>query len=135
MDNVSTALVGFIGVALGAVIQFVLDRRSIRETRSVEMKSDAYAAYLRAVSAIAHKAENSMSSLAAAKSQICAFGDAEVILALQNFEASSQRLDDPVAQKKFLALVSIIRAHSIADKAVDELRIRDILLGFDNRSA
>ena len=54
MDKWAIAIFSLVGVVVGAVLQFWLSRTAQREKHAANLRSQAYADYLRAVAAAAH---------------------------------------------------------------------------------
>lgn len=54
MDRWAIAILPLVGVVLGAALQFWLSRAAAREKRGADLRSQAYADYLRAVAAAGH---------------------------------------------------------------------------------
>ena len=115
MENLVAALVGLFGVTAGALLQYWLSRRTIRESRQSEQVSRAYADYLLGVAGVAQAQRHndnaglreSLRQLADAKTRIAEHGDSQVLAAM----ATSGRLGPAlVSSEQKRAFVSIIHA-------------------------
>jgi hypothetical protein len=129
----SEALFGLLGVLTGAVIQFLLSRRTSHELRYLELKSNAYADYVNAVAtlAFAPQAERSdvLAKLVAAKARICVFGDRDIISTMAEFEKTSCLLKNLDAQRAFRSLLVLIRERGIASGGIEDMASNILLFG------
>ncbi len=115
MENLVAALVGLFGVTAGALLQYWLSRRTIRESRQSEQVSRAYADYLLGVGGVTHAqrqndkagVRENLRQLVDAKTQIAVHGDSQVLAAMATFERLGPA---SVSSEQKNAFVSIIHA-------------------------
>ena len=116
MENLVAALVGVFGVTAGALLQYWLSRRTIRESRYSEQVSRAYADYLLGVAGVAQAQRHNdnaglrdrLRQVADAKTRIAVHGDSHAALAaMATFERIGPAL---VSSEQKTAFVSIIHA-------------------------
>lgn len=102
-------------MVLGAVLQLWLSRTAQREKHAANLRSQAYADYLRAVAAAAHlrsdeDLRDAHGEAADAKARIAVYGSASVIRALSQFEKAWAVLTNARSGRAFLSLVSSMRS-------------------------
>jgi len=122
-------LAGLIGVLIGSLLQFYLNRRASTESRYLELKSEAYSDYLNAVASVAFETTEGRESLAAAKARLCIFGDTSVLKKVATLERTGGHLSQPDSQKAFIDLVQEMRRRGVGVGDGPEADIR-ALIGF-----
>ncbi len=115
MNNWAIAILPLLGVVVGAAVQFWFTRTAEREKHADDLKSQAYADYLRAVAAAAHlRTEedlvNAMRNAADAKARISVYGSAPVIKALSQFEEAGAVLNNERSTRAFVSLIYSMRS-------------------------
>jgi hypothetical protein len=115
---------------LGAVVGAALGRWTQRAKHNEELRSTAYADYLRAVAAAAHaqSVEDQRGALrdgADAKARIAVYGSGDVIRSLARFEESGANLASERARAPFVAIVSAMRPRgdSVSDRELSLLLV------------
>jgi len=131
MSTWAIAILPLVGVALGAALQFLFSRAAERDRQSNSLRSQAYADYLRAVSAAAHlrsdeDLRDAHRNAAEAKARIAVYGSASVLKALARFEETGAVIGDGPSKRAFISLVSTMRN---GGSAVPEHELELILLG------
>jgi hypothetical protein len=135
MDNWTIVILPLSGVMIGAAMQFFFSRAVEREKHVGNLRSQAYADYLRAVAAAAHlltneDLRNALRDAADAKARISVYGSARVIKALSQFEEAGAVLNNERSVRAFVSVVASMR--SIKSKIpVRELEL--VLLGTAKR--
>jgi len=126
------ALFSFLGVVIGAALQFFFTRHLDTVRAHREARTKAYTDYLRAVSEAANPNQMISSDgheanarIADAKCRICLYGSREVIAAFATFEQSGAALHSMEQQKVFTDLVRRMRNDSIGkvDVAPEEIQL------------
>ena len=134
-----TALFSVIGVIIGASLQYFFSKSGEKQKQLETSRSQAYVDYLRSVAQIAKvgrsdtKKRNELLAAAAdAKTRICVYGAASVIVALAAFEKGGPVLDSPDSTARFLELCNEMRRQNLGKAeavAFDDLSL--ILFGSD----
>lgn len=132
----SAALLSFLGVMVGAALQYFASRHldSLRTHRDARTK--AYTDYLHCVCEYANPDQMASSDnheLAArtadAKCRICLYGSSDAIAAFAKFERLGASMTTHEQQAAFTAMVSIMRDDSTRSSKVATDDLRAILLG------
>ncbi len=134
MDGPGVAGVfGLLGVFVGAILQYWLDRRANQDSRYLELKSQACADYVNSIAAVALASPSCHSGaikmVTAAKGRLCVFGNADVIDAAVVLEGTSLNLSKPDAQDAFVMLLQTMRRRGIPVGDVPDAAYRVLLLG------
>jgi hypothetical protein len=116
---------------LGAVVGAALNRWTQRAKHNEELRSKAYADYLRAVAAAAHlrsddDERDALRDVADAKARIAIYGSAAVISNLARFEESGASLANASARAVFVAIVGAMR---LRGDCVSDRELSLLLLG------
>ena len=126
-------LFGLLGVFVGGIIQFWFSRRTHRESRYLELKSEACADYVNSVAALKFASPADLNKArqeyTAAKGRLCVFGDKDVIAAAVLLECTSRSLDQSDAQGAFVNLLQVMRRRGIAVGEATDRDFRILLLG------
>jgi len=126
----SIALFSFLGIVVGASLQYLFTRFNEDRKHYRLLQTEAYADYLRAVAEGAHlslsvdEAERH-ARIANAKTRVCLYGAKEVVALLAQFEREGAVIGNEQQCKAFVRLVQAMRADSHVQSADLEL----ILLG------
>jgi hypothetical protein len=131
MSNWAIAILPLVGVLVGATLQFLLSRAANREKHTEDLRSKAYADFLRAVAAAVHlRSDEDLRDVhrdvADAKARIAIYGSASVVGALARFEEVGAVLTVGPPLGAFIAVVSSMR---LAGAPVADRDIRLLLVG------
>jgi len=135
----TAAIFSFIGIVIGAALQYVFTRHldNLRVRRDARTK--AYTDYLRCVSEHANPDQMRSSDghdlgarTADAKCRICLYGSSQVVAAFAQFERLGATMNSQQQQAAFTQMVTIMRHDStgLADVAANDLQV--VLLGEDH---
>ena len=135
-----TALLPVIGVIIGASLQYFFSKSGEKRKQLEASRNEAYVDYLRSVAQIA-KVERSdsknrselLAAVADAKTRMCVYGAAGVIVALAAFEKGGPVLDSPDSKARFLVLCNEMRRQNLGKTealAIDDLSL--VLFGPKN---
>ena len=121
------------GAFLGTLLQSWLTRNAERKKQVDLLQSEAYADYLKAVTALGHlRSDDELvagrRALANAKARIAVYGSDTVIKALARFDQTDRVLDNENSAAAFVRLVSAMRPNHARTVEQD---IRIALLGAD----
>jgi hypothetical protein len=108
------ALLALLGVAVGAILTYLLTRSSEREKHYRLLQTTAYSDYLCGVAEAANINLNSdeaaiFAHVADAKTRICMYGSEEVIALLAAFEREGAAIGNAQQRGAFLNLVQAMR--------------------------
>ena len=108
------ALLALLGVAVGAILTFLLTRSNEREKHYRLLQTTAYSDYLCGVAEAAHMGPNSdpaeiFARLADSKTRICLYGSEDVIALLSDFEREGAAIGNAQQRQAFLNLVQAMR--------------------------
>ena len=122
-------LIALLGAGVGAGLSHMRDRAKHNE----ELRSKAYADYLRAVAAAAHlrsdeDERDAFRDAADAKARIAVYGSADVIRNLARFEEAGGALRNERSTAAFVSMVAAMRPHTDID-AVSNGELAVLLLG------
>ncbi len=132
------ALFSFIGVVIGAGLQYVFSRHldTLRVHR--EARTKAYTDYLLCVSENANPDQMASSDghdlgarTADAKCRVCLYGSSKVVRAFAHFERSGAAIRSPEQQLAFTRMVALMRRDSTSSSTVAEADMQVVLLGVD----
>jgi hypothetical protein len=118
MNTILTLL----GIAVAAVLTFLLTRRQESEKHRRLMVTQAYADYLRGIAEAAHLNLESNEAqiharIADAKARICLYGSSEVVTLLAAFEKAGASTVTPQQHELFASLVLTMRGDSKVQRA------------------
>jgi hypothetical protein len=119
IGNLVPALVGLFGATAGALLQYWLSRRTMRESRQSEQVSRAYSDYLLGVAGVAQAQRHnddtgmraSLRQVADAKTRIAAHGDSEVIATMATFERLGAKLATSEQKRAFVSIIHAMRSN------------------------
>lgn len=130
------AMIGLIGVAASALIQFFLGRRAEKNKKIIEIRTQAYLDFINAVSEIASSAKHhdkrtleQLQKLTQAKSRIALIGSAEVVLEMRKFFSGSAFLLTNESFLAFSMLISAMRKDLTKSDFIEIEVLRDVLFG------
>ena len=125
------AFFGFVGIFVGAELQFLLARRAGQEAHYQELKSTAYADYLNSVASVAASSAGdrpkALASVTAAKNRILVYGDIDVVDSMAELQKTSSNLANQDAQNAYKSLVVVMRKQGIASDDVDPSVVGSLL--------
>lgn len=115
-----TAILGFLGIIVGASLQYVFTRYLENQRHRRDLRTQAYTDYLKCVSESAHlivqpqapAAREIFASTADAKARICLYGSTKVIQTFSTFEKLGAAMKDDQQRKAFVDMVSAMRSDS-----------------------
>lgn len=133
----TTAIFSFVGVVVGAFLQYYFTRHLDGQKHHRELRTTAYTDYLKCVSEHANPGRNRASQerhelafrTADAKCRICLYGSSHVIGAFANFEQLGATMGTPEQCLAFTRMVSIMRDDSTRGGQVDLADLQTVLLG------
>ncbi|MCP5486961.1 MAG: hypothetical protein H7A22_15615 [Spirochaetales bacterium] len=132
--SVISAVVGLLGVALGASFQYLFTWRTETRRELRALRTAAYIDFLRAVALSAHQTAPGQLGAALrkgadAKARISIYGDAAVIRAIAAFDRSGATLHREESREAFFELAIAMRKDSLQTKTVPDEDIRQLLWG------
>ena len=111
MQTLITALLAFLGVVIGAILQHWLLKNSTRESSLREERQKAYSNFLQGVALQATSpGMEALTMVADAKSRIAIYGSDLVIGRLAAFQSAGPNLDNRKSIDAYLNLVLSMRA-------------------------
>lgn len=133
-----TAFVGLIGVGLGALIQYYFGKRSNKDRKLIDIRSQAYLDLLNAVSDIASSAKYSkprdlelLEGLNAAKTKVILIGSNEVVEEVHNFFTKYESLHTDASIKAFSSIVAAMRSDLAGKNSLSNNLLSEALFGKD----
>ncbi len=116
----SIALFSFLGIVVGAGLQYLFTQRLEGRRHFKLLQTQAYADYLRGVAEAAHLSlrideAELYSRIADAKTRVCMYGSSEVIDLLAEFETEGGMIGTEQQRKVFLRIVQAMRGNSKID--------------------
>ena len=132
-----TAFVSFLGVIIGAFLQYFFTHHIENQRHIRDLRSKAYMDYLMTVSEIANyrPKENSKewgdmrARIADAKSRICLYGSKKAIHAFSRFEELGAQLNTKDQLQSFTDMVGTMRLDSGSEIGVEARALQIVLLG------
>ena len=140
----STALLSFFGVIIGAALQYLFTRHIDNQKHHRELRTKAYTDYLKCVSEHANIGKPRQSSegrelatkTADAKCRICLYGSSSVVKAFAEFESLGATMNTTEQCTAFTRMVSIMRGDSTIGGGNVELKdLETVLLGVQRNAA
>ena len=133
--DVGNALVGIVGVLIGATIQYTLTKRAEQTKHLRELQTSAYVDFIRSIAGIATSGKHNDAArqlentilLADAKARIAIYGDAAVVAAAAQFFRGTSALHTPEEQDAFLKIVAAMRASASGRAALPEADLSQLL--------
>jgi hypothetical protein len=133
----TVAIFSFLGVVIGAILQYFFSRHLDQQRARREARTKAYTDYLHCVSEHANSAQFLESSdghklgarTADAKCRICLYGSSPTVVAFANFERLGATMRSAEQRAAFTNMVAVMRKDSsgTTDVASDDLQV--VLLG------
>lgn len=136
--KLAAAIIAAISLIVIAFINYKLNRRSDKKSKKTEMRTQAYADYVAAISELAqqhHKCNPDLSEsrakLASAKTCIAIFGHRSVVEAIAKFDENFSVLNSEDALDSFVDIVSAMRQRSISveENEVSKENLKIVLFG------
>jgi len=132
-----TAIFSFLGVMVGASLQYIFTRHIERQRHLRDLRSRAYMDYLNCVCQQAqfmHKEgtkerQELFTRTADAKARICLYGSNEAIQAFSAFEKLGASMGSDEQRRAFTKMVAIMRTDSGSELGVQPEDIQTVLLG------
>ena len=133
----STALFSFLGIVIGAALQYLVTRHLDNQKHHRELTTKAYTDYLACVSEHAHlgRARHSQegrelfAKTTDAKCRICLYGSASVIEAFAAFEMLGAVVETDDERATFTNMVALMRNDSEGGGPVKLAALEVVLLG------
>lgn len=131
METVIIALIGVIGIVIGAITQYYVTKGFEHKRHLRNLRTEAYKDYAEAVADLANPSINSdrdemLGRIANAKARICIFGTSSVVQSMADFENSGGRLDE--IGKQFFSQILLNMRKDIHDiEGVNNKHITNIL--------
>lgn len=130
-------LLSFLGVVIGASLQYIFTRHIENQRHIRELRSKEYSDYLRNVAenALIHPEQNGqdrkelLARMADAKTRICLYGSPKTIKAFSAFEELGAQICTPEQGQSFTKMVLMMRSDSGSDMRVLPRDVLNVLLG------
>lgn len=139
----STAILPFLGVIIGAALQYFFTRHLDSQKHHREVRTKAYTDYLRCVSDHANLRPQRQSQegkelsarTADSKCRICLYGSSEAIGAFAEFERLGATMNTPEQCAAFSHMVEVMRNDSTTGGKVGSKDLEAVLLGVRRHDA
>lgn len=133
----STAIFSFLGIIVGATLQYFFTRHLDNQKHQRELRTKAYTDYLKCVSDHANirpqrqsqEGKELSSKTADAKCRICLYGSSRAIGAFAEFERLGAAMNTPEQCAAFSRMVAIMRNDSTKGGQVGSNDLEAVLLG------
>lgn len=133
----TAATFAFLGVVIGALLQYFFTRHldSLRAWR--EARTLAYTDYLRSVSERAHRWMRAPdvaalnARIADAKCRVCLYGSAQVVAASAESERLGATMETPEQRTSFTRMGKLMRKDSVGRGEVSPADLEAVLLGVE----
>ncbi|WP_155631824.1 hypothetical protein [Burkholderia stagnalis] len=132
----TTAIFSFIGIVIGALLQYAFTRHLDNLRARRDARTNAYTDYLRCVSEHANPDQMHSSDghelgarTADAKCRICLYGSAEVVAAFAAFEHLGATMNSQEQQVAFTHMVAMMRQDSSGSADATSADLQVVLLG------
>ena len=130
-------LISFVGVVIGASLQYYFTRHIENQRHLRDLRSKAYMDYLKCVTDLAQfqPKANSKEKIdlnartGDAKARICLYGSNKAIQAFSTFEKLGATMNTNEQRKAFTNMISIMRIDSGSEDGAKPKDIQNILLG------
>jgi len=140
--RMTAAIFSFIGIVIGAALQYVFTRHLDNLRAHRDARTKAYTDYLRCVSEHANLDQMHSSDghelgarTADAKCRVCLYGSSQVVAAFAQFERLGATMNSQEQQAAFTRMVTIMRHDSTGSAGVTSGDLQVVLLGADRRAA
>jgi hypothetical protein len=132
-----TGILSFLGVVIGASLQYYFTRHIENQRHLRDLRSKAYMDYLNCVTDLAQfrPKENSKERIELsaktgdAKARICLYGSNKAITAFSQFEELGATMNTDEQRQSFTNMVSIMRMDSGSEGGVNSKALQNVLLG------
>ena len=132
-----TAILSFIGLIVGATLQYFFTRHIENQRHIRDLRSKAYMDFMQTVCELANmrpkegsKERNELAQRTAdAKARICLYGSSETIQAYSKWEQLGPNMGSEEQRNAFIEMVKLMRADSGSDIKVDSKDLKNVLLG------
>lgn len=133
-----TGLLPFLGVIIGASLQYFFTRHIEHQRLLRELRSKAYMDYLKCVCEQAQfrykedtkERQELFSRTGDSKARICLYGSNVAIQAFSLFEKLGATMNSVEQRQAFVDMVSIMRTDSGSEKGAEPGDLHNVLLGF-----
>lgn len=133
----STAIFSFLGVVIGASLQYLFTRHLDNQKHRRELRTKAYTDYLKCVCEHANLGKSPQSTegrelavrTADAKSRICLYGSSFAVKAFAEFERRGATMNTPEQCAAFTEMVAVMRNDSADKGQVETKDLEAVLLG------
>jgi hypothetical protein len=139
----SAAIFSFLGIVIGAALQYVFTRHLDNQKHHRELRTKAYTDYLKCVSEQANLGKQRQSQegrelasqMADAKCRICLYGSTSAVGAFAEFERLGATMNTPEHRTAFTRMVAIMRNDSTSGGQVALNDLEAVLLGVQRHVA
>ena len=133
-----TGLLSFLGVIIGALLQYFFSRHIENQRHLRELRSKAYMDYLKCVceQATLRPTPNSQEKkelfarTGDSKARICLYGSNKAINAFSNFEKLGATMNTSKQRQVFVNMVAIMRTDSGSELGAEANDLENVLLGY-----
>jgi hypothetical protein len=139
----SSAILPFLGVIVGAALQYFFTRHLDNQKHHRDLKTKAYTDYLKCVSELAsiggeakpQERRELLANAADAKTRICLYGSSSAVGAFAEFERLGATMNSADQRDAFTRMVAIMRNDSSGGRKVELKDLETVLLGNDRPCA
>lgn len=135
----TAAILPFLGVVIGAILQYLFTRHLDGQRAHRDARTKAYADYLKCVSDRANPAQDESTDehevnarTADAKCRICLYGSSATVAAFAKFERLGATMRTVQERNAFTDMVVFMRADSLGTSDALPSDVQAVLLGNDN---
>ena len=133
-----TGLLSFLGIIIGASLQYFFTRHIENQRHLRDLRSKAYMDYLKCVceQACLRPTENSQgkkelfSRTGDAKARICLYGSNKAISSFSCFEKLGASMNTIEQREAFTNMVAVMRTDSGSELGAEAVDIKNVLLGY-----
>jgi hypothetical protein len=138
----TTAIFSFLGIIIGASLQYFFTRHLDNQKHYRELRTKAYTDYLKCVSEHANLGKQRQSpegrelskNTADAKCRICLYGSSSSVGAFAEFERIGATMNTPEQCNAFTRMVAIMRNDSSGGRQVELKDLETVLLGVQHHA-
>ena len=108
----STAIFSFLGIIVGASLQYFFTRHLDNQKHLRELRAKAYIDYLNCVSELTHSGKRSselLTKLTDTKARICLYGSPSTVSAFATFEKFGATIKSPEQCMAFTSMIASMR--------------------------
>jgi len=132
-----TGLLPFLGIVIGASLQYYFTRHIENQRHIRDLRSKAYTDYIKCVAELAqiHPKDNSQEKkelfarTGDAKARICLYGSRKVIEAFSAFEELGASMGTIEQRQTFSNMILMMRADSCSELGASSKDLQNVLLG------